>query len=142
MDREDSAPSSLLGSSAASPGAGIGATTTITAEAAATIAKSFPGRRPAPATMAIFGAAGDLTKRLVVPALYNLVRGGKLPEGFAVIGIDRNDETTEAWRGNLTSMIQAFARASGGERHAVDRSEARRGGQESAYTGRREGGRD
>jgi len=57
--------------------------------------------------MVIFGAAGDLTKRLVVPALYNLVRGGKLPEGFAMIGIDRNDETTEAWRGNLTNMIQA-----------------------------------
>src|SRR5262249_19662744 len=84
------------------------------AEAAATIAKSFPGRRPAPTTMVVFGAAGDLTKRLVAPALYNLVRGGKLPEGFALIGIDRNDETTEAWCGNLTNMIQAFARAGGG----------------------------
>src|SRR5258708_7261293 len=83
-------------------------------------ANHFPGRRPAPATMVIFGAAGDLTKRLVVPALYNLVRGGKLPEGFAMIGIDRNDETTEAWRSNLTNMIQAFARAGGGERQALD----------------------
>src|SRR5262245_26679330 len=141
MDREGSAPSSLLNSAASNADASTPAAT-IAAEAAAMIAKSFPGRRPAPATIVIFGAAGDLTKRLVVPALYNLVRGGKLPEGFALIGIDRNDETTEAWRGNLTSMIQAFARASGGERHAVDRSEARRGGQESAYTGRREGGRD
>ncbi|HMF25018.1 MAG TPA: glucose-6-phosphate dehydrogenase, partial [Pseudolabrys sp.] len=70
--------------------------------------------------MVVFGAAGDLTKRLVVPALYNLVRGGKLPEGFALIGIDRNDETTEAWCGNLTNMIQAFARAGGGERQALD----------------------
>jgi glucose-6-phosphate 1-dehydrogenase len=64
--------------------------------------------------MTIFGAAGDLTKRLIVPALYNLLRGGKLPEGFAIIGIDHNDETTEGLRRNLTEMIQAFARATGG----------------------------
>ncbi|HKF12099.1 MAG TPA: glucose-6-phosphate dehydrogenase [Xanthobacteraceae bacterium] len=119
MDREGSAPSSLL-NSAASRGDASTPAATIAAEAAATIAKSFPGRRPAPATMVIFGAAGDLTKRLVVPALYNLVRGGKLPEGFILIGIDRNDETTEAWCGNLTNMIQAFARAGGGERQALD----------------------
>ena len=37
-------------------------------------------RQALPATMTIFGAAGDLTKRLVVPALYNLVRAGRLPE--------------------------------------------------------------
>ena len=117
MDREGSAPSLL--NSATSPGDTNTPTTTIAAEAAATIGKSFPGRRGAPATTVIFGAAGDLTKRLVVPALYNLVRGGKLPEGFAMIGIDRNDEATEAWRGNLTNMIQAFARA-GGERQAFD----------------------
>jgi glucose-6-phosphate 1-dehydrogenase len=109
MDREDSAPSSLL-NSATSLGGGSAAATTITAKAAATIA----GRRPAPVTLAIFGAAGDLTKRLVVPALYNLVKGGKLPEEFTLIGIDRNDESTEAWRQNLTSMIEAFARAGGG----------------------------
>ena len=119
MDREASAPSSLL-NSAASHGDASTPTATIAAEAAATIAKSFPGRRPAPAIMVVFGAAGDLTKRLVVPALYNLVRGGKLPEGFALIGIDRNDETTQAWCSNLTNMIQAFARAGAGERRALD----------------------
>ena len=114
MDRGGSAPSLL--NSATSPGDASTPTTTTAADAAATIAKSFPGRRPAPATMVIFGAAGDLTKRLVVPALYHLVRSGKLPEDFALIGIDRNDESTEAWQQNLTSMIEAFARAGGGER--------------------------
>src|SRR5262249_49425073 len=99
MDRKGSTPSSLL-NSATSPGGGSRPATTIAAESAATIAKSFPGRRPSAATMVIFGAAGDLTKRLVVPALYNLVRGGKLPKDFAVIGVDRNDESTEAWRQN------------------------------------------
>ena len=39
--------------------------------------------------MVIFGAGGDLTKRLVVPALYNLSRTKVLPEKFALIGVDR-----------------------------------------------------
>ena len=34
--------------------------------------------------MVIFGASGDLTKRLVVPALYNLLRTKVLPENFVV----------------------------------------------------------
>src|ERR1700739_1618524 len=88
------------------------AMTTIAEDAASTVAKSFPGHPLSPATMTIFGAAGDLTKRLIVPALYNLVRGGKLPEGFAIIGVDHNDETTEAWRQSLAEMMQAFARSS------------------------------
>src|SRR5262245_23936741 len=92
--------------------------TTIGAEAAATVAKCLPDRRPAPATMVIFGAGGDLTKRLVVPALYNLVRAGRLPDDFAIIGIDHNDETTEGWCRSLTEMMQASARAS--ERQGAD----------------------
>ena len=39
--------------------------------------------------MVIFGGGGDLTKRLVVPALYNLAKQDLLPERFAIIGIDR-----------------------------------------------------
>ena len=37
--------------------------------------------------MVIFGASGDLTKRLVMPALYNLSRTKVLPEKFAFIGV-------------------------------------------------------
>ena len=36
--------------------------------------------------MVIFGASGDLTKRKLIPALYNLARSGYLPEDFAVVG--------------------------------------------------------
>src|SRR6185437_14491385 len=61
-----------------------------------------PPRRPArpadPCAMVIFGAAGDLTKRLVVPALYNLARTKVLPENFALIGVDHGERTTESWR--------------------------------------------
>src|ERR1700730_16022729 len=96
----------------------MSAMTTIAAEAAEIVAKNLAGRRVPPATMVIFGAAGDLTKRLVVPALYNLVRAGKLPDGFAIIGIDHNDRTTEAWCQSLTEMMQAFTRVGG--REAID----------------------
>jgi glucose-6-phosphate 1-dehydrogenase len=96
----------------------MSAMTTIAAEAAASAGKSLSGRSVPPATMVIFGAAGDLTKRLVAPALYNLVRAGQLPDDFAVIGIDHNDLTTEAWCQSLTEMMQAFTR--GGGREAID----------------------
>jgi glucose-6-phosphate 1-dehydrogenase len=108
-EQDGSAPSPLR-DNRSSTSAGKGGRPTIAGEAGA-VAKSFPDHQPSPATMTIFGAAGDLTKRLIVPALYNLVRGGKLPDGFAVIGIDHIDETTEAWRQNLAEMMQAFARA-------------------------------
>ena len=52
-----------------------------------------------PCALVIFGATGDLTKRLVVPALYNLSRSKVLPEQFALIGVAR----TEATAGQLAS---------------------------------------
>ena len=85
--------------------------TTIAPEAATTAAKVLLGRQAPPATLVIFGAGGDLTKRLVVPALYNLVQARKLPDEFAIIGVDHNDRTTEQWRQSLTEMMQAFTRA-------------------------------
>ena len=43
--------------------------------------------RPAdPCCLVIFGASGDLTQRLLAPALYNLAAGGLLPDAFAIIG--------------------------------------------------------
>ena len=93
--------------------------TTIAADAAATVAKSLSDHRAPPATLTIFGAGGDLTKRLVVPALYNLVRAGKLSDEFAIIGIDHNDQTTEQWRQSLTEMMQASTRGGGHEQQVA-----------------------
>ena len=93
--------------------------TTMLGEAPATVAKSLSGDRAPPATLTIFGAGGDLTKRLVVPALYNLVRAGKLPDDFAIIGVDRNEQTTEEWRQSLTEMMRASARAGGHEQQVA-----------------------
>ena len=55
--------------------------------------------------MTIFGAAGDLTKRLVMPALYNLVRAGRLADAFTITGVDISDQTDESWRNSLSEML-------------------------------------
>ena len=60
------------------------------------------GLAPADAcTVVIFGASGDLTKRLLVPALQNLDEEGLLPQHFAVIGVSRSapDENVTSVRG-------------------------------------------
>jgi glucose-6-phosphate 1-dehydrogenase len=84
--------------------------TSITPEAAVTAATTLPRHRAPPATLTIFGAGGDLTKRLVMPALYNLVRAEKLSDDFAIIGVDHGDQTTEEWCQSLTEMMQALTR--------------------------------
>jgi glucose-6-phosphate 1-dehydrogenase len=63
--------------------------------------------------MVIFGAAGDLTRRLVVPALYNLVTSKLLPEQFALVGLDLAERSDEDWRRSLKDMTVEFIRAAG-----------------------------
>src|SRR5437870_2335804 len=50
-----------------------------------------------PCCFVIFGASGDLTHRLLIPALYNLAAGGLLPEGFSLIGISPCAQSQIAW---------------------------------------------
>jgi glucose-6-phosphate 1-dehydrogenase len=83
--------------------------TTIAPEATTTAAKAVTGRKAPPATMVIFGAGGDLTHRLVVPALYNLVRAGRLADEFAIIGVDHNETTDEQWHQSLSDSMKSFA---------------------------------
>ena len=66
-----------------------------------------------PCAIVIFGAAGDLTKRLVVPALYNLVGAGRLPNELRIVGVDLTSKTTEEWRTGLTKTIQSFVGTEG-----------------------------
>jgi len=77
----------------------------------AQVVESPPRRqaRPAdPCAMVIFGAGGDLTKRLVVPALYNLSRTKVLPEKFALVGVDLAEGTAESWHDHLYDMLKSF----------------------------------
>jgi glucose-6-phosphate 1-dehydrogenase len=68
-----------------------------------------------PCAMVIFGANGDLTKRLVVPALYNLVNAKRLSSGFHLVGVDLATKTAEEWRKGLFDMMQEFVTQGGGE---------------------------
>ena len=49
------------------------------------------GNRPQACVLTIFGASGDLTKRKLIPALYNLALEKRLPERFAVVGYARSE---------------------------------------------------
>jgi glucose-6-phosphate 1-dehydrogenase len=61
-----------------------------------------------PCAMVIFGATGDLTKRLVMPALYNLSRTKALPENFALIGVARGELTADSWRDDLYQTLKSY----------------------------------
>ena len=77
----------------------------------AQVVESPPRRQPSPAdpcAIVIFGAGGDLTKRLVTPALYNLSRTKVLPENFAFIGVDHGEGTAESLRNHLHGMLESF----------------------------------
>ena len=62
-----------------------------------------------PCCLVIFGAAGDLTHRLLVPALYNLAAGGLLPDAFAIIGVARREMSNDAFRSDLAQALSRFA---------------------------------
>ena len=62
-----------------------------------------------PCTIVIFGAAGDLTKRKLFPALYNLKANGLLPRELAIIGVARRPKTHEEFRAEQSKEIREFA---------------------------------
>ena len=60
------------------------------------------GRPAHPCIMVIFGACGDLTKRKLIPALYNLAKSDLLPRNFAIIGVSLQESSSEAFRAKAT----------------------------------------
>jgi glucose-6-phosphate 1-dehydrogenase len=68
------------------------------------------GKRPAPpCTLVIFGAGGDLTRRLLMPALYNLSVDGLLDGAMKIIGVNHGERETSEWREDLHKSLQQFA---------------------------------
>jgi glucose-6-phosphate 1-dehydrogenase len=64
-----------------------------------------PVRQGDPCIIVIFGASGDLTKRKLAPALYNLAHDRLLPERLAVIGYARRDISTDTFRETMRSEV-------------------------------------
>ncbi len=68
--------------------------------------------RPAvPATtLVLFGATGDLARRKLLPALYNLARDGALPRGFTLVATSRSQLTDEQFRERAAEAVRQFSR--------------------------------
>ena len=60
--------------------------------------------------LVLFGAGGDLSVRLVLPALYNLFLDGKLPENFHLIGIGHHDYSNESLAAQFREGVVQFSR--------------------------------
>ncbi len=67
-------------------------------------------KKPHACVVTIFGASGDLTKRKLIPALYNLALEHRLPERFAVVGYARSEMSHEAFREKMREAVSEFSR--------------------------------
>src|ERR1043165_3529669 len=60
--------------------------------------------------LVIFGASGDLTKRKLIPAIYEMAREKLLPEKFALVGFARSPMSDQQYRHECRDAIAQFAR--------------------------------
>jgi glucose-6-phosphate 1-dehydrogenase len=68
-------------------------------------------RLPVPGTnLVIFGATGDLARRKLLPAIYNLAHEGALPERFNLIGISRREQSDDEFRQFAKESVEQFSR--------------------------------
>jgi glucose-6-phosphate 1-dehydrogenase len=68
-------------------------------------------RLPVPGTtLVIFGATGDLSRRKLLPAIYNLAHEGALPERFNLVGVSRRDQSDDDFREFARASISEFSR--------------------------------
>src|SRR5680860_194105 len=69
-----------------------------------------PTTKPQPTIFIVFGGTGDLNRRKITPALYNLFLENWLPDNFAIIGAGRTKYTDEKFRDKLLDGINQFSR--------------------------------
>ncbi len=73
-----------------------------------------------PCLLVIFGATGDLARRKLFPALFNLHREGQLPQGFAVIGLGRRVENEGLFRELVLASVRQFSRVTDVDKETFD----------------------
>lgn len=61
-----------------------------------------------PCVLVIFGASGDLTRRLLLPALYHLACDGLLSDRFAIVGCAMDEWTTDEFRERMSVQVRQF----------------------------------
>lgn len=67
-------------------------------------------QKPGPTILIIFGAVGDLSKRKLVPALYNLMIDNWLPDQFAMVGVSYHDQSDESLRNLFKEATDTHSR--------------------------------
>src|SRR5438093_13388249 len=75
---------------------------------AAALELTRPGDRCA---MVIFGATGDLTRRKLIPALYNLAKKNLLPDDFALVGVAIDPLSVDEFRRRVEADLHEFSSA-------------------------------
>ncbi len=63
-----------------------------------------------PTTIIIFGATGDLAKRKLFPAFYNLYIDGRMPKGFNIVALGRSENTDESFKSYIKENLENFSR--------------------------------
>lgn len=63
-----------------------------------------------PCILVVFGASGDLTKRLLIPSLFNLFSDKLLPEKFVILGMAIDDFSSESFRKKMDVDVLEFSR--------------------------------
>ena len=58
--------------------------------------------------MTIFGASGDLTKRLLLPSIYNLAANKVLPEGFKLLGVAVEEWDDSKFKAHVEQSLKEF----------------------------------
>lgn len=75
------------------------------------VSRPAPPKRLEPCLLLLFGATGDLARRKLFPALFNLHRESQLPRNFAVIGLGRRIDSEDAFRELVLASVRQFSRA-------------------------------
>ncbi|HEX7291776.1 MAG TPA: glucose-6-phosphate dehydrogenase [Conexibacter sp.] len=79
-------------------------------------AQDVDERLPPPSTLVLFGATGDLAARKLLPAVYDLLADGRLPERFRLLAVVRGHQDEASFREHARAAIDAHARRAFDER--------------------------
>jgi len=77
--------------------------------------------KPQNCVIVIFGASGDLTKRKLMPALFDLFRQNLLPEKFAILGVSRSSFSDDSYRDKMLSDVKKFCEKSPVQNHTLQK---------------------
>src|SRR2546428_8852146 len=92
------------------------------------------GRNAGACVMVIFGAAGDLTKRKLIPSLFNLGKAKLLPKDFAVLAVSVDDLNLDQFRAQATGFLPAEDRGTEAWQSFTERLFYHRGASADANT--------